>query len=124
MAWDQALDAIGAKDEPLHVARFGQSDAQGVLAGSRDASRYIGYLTKYLTKHLGHCHRASTDSQAGHAARLADAVRYEPCSPTPTGSATASSLVTPGPACGRGPARARPIGLNERDHQARVGYRS
>ena len=37
--WDQALDAIGGHDEPWHVARFGQRfDAQGVLAGSRDAA--------------------------------------------------------------------------------------
>jgi hypothetical protein len=81
--WDQALDAIGENDEPLHVARFGaRFDAQGVLAGSRDASRCIGYLTKYLTKHIGDCHRADTDPQAAHAGRLADALRYEPCSPT------------------------------------------
>ena len=81
--WDQALDAIGDQDEPRHVARFGaRFDAQGVLAGSRDASRCIGYLTKYLTKHLGDCHQADTDAQADHAARLADALRYEPCSPT------------------------------------------
>ena len=81
--WDQALDALGDGDEPLHVARFGvRFDAQGVLAGSRDASRCIGYLTKYLTKHLGHCHQAATDAQASHAGRLADALRYEPCSPT------------------------------------------
>jgi hypothetical protein len=81
--WDQALDAIGDGDEPRHVARFGQRfDAQGVLAGSKDASRCIGYLTKYLTKHLGHCHQAAADAQAVHAARLADALRYEPCSPT------------------------------------------
>ena len=81
--WDQALDAIGDGDEPLHVARFGaRFDAQGVLAGSRDASRCIGYLTKYLTKHLGDCHQADSDSRADHAARLADALRYEPCSPT------------------------------------------
>ncbi len=65
------------------MARFGaRFDAQGVLAGSRDASRCIGYLTKYLTKHLGDCHQAATDAQAAHAARLADALRYEPCSPT------------------------------------------
>jgi len=81
--WDQALDSIGDQDEPLHVARFGaRFDAQGVLAGSRDASRCIGYLTKYLTKQLGDCHQATTDAQAAHAARLADALRYEPCSPT------------------------------------------
>jgi hypothetical protein len=81
--WDQALDAIGDDDEPLHVARFGaRFDAQGVLAGSRDASRCIGYLTKYLTKHLGHCYQMDSDAQAAHAEHLADALRYEPCSPT------------------------------------------
>ena len=81
--WDQALDAITDQDEPRHVARFGaRFDAQGVLAGSRDASRCIGYLTKYLTKHLGDCHHAATDTRADHAGRLADALRYEPCSPT------------------------------------------
>jgi hypothetical protein len=81
--WDQALDAIGDDDEPLHVARFGDRfDAQGVLAGSKDASRCVGYLTKYLTKHVADCHRAGTDDQVRHADRLADALRHEPCSPT------------------------------------------
>ncbi len=81
--WDQALDAISDQDQPLHVARFGQRfDAQGVLAGSRDAARCIGYLTKYLTKHIADCHQAQTDGQHAHASRLADALRYEPCSPT------------------------------------------
>jgi hypothetical protein len=79
--WDEALDAIG-DDEPLHVARFGAKfDAQGVLAGSRDANRCIGYLTKYLTKHLGDCHQDSIGPQAEHADRLVRALRYEPCSP-------------------------------------------
>jgi hypothetical protein len=81
--WDQALDAIGPDHEPLHVARFGQRfDAQGVIAGSRDANRCIGYLTKYLTKHVADCHQAQTPDQHEHAGRLADAVRFEPCSPT------------------------------------------
>ena len=63
--WDQALDAIGAEDEPWHVARFGDRfDAQGVLAGSKDAARCIGYLTKYLTKQVGDCHQADTDAAA------------------------------------------------------------
>jgi hypothetical protein len=31
------------------VGRFGpEFDAEGVLAGSRDSARCIGYLTKYL----------------------------------------------------------------------------
>jgi hypothetical protein len=81
--WDEALDGIGPQDEPLHVARFGPKfDAQGVLAGSRGAKRCIGYLTKYLTKQLGRCHTTDTDAQADHTARLLDALRYEPCSPT------------------------------------------
>jgi hypothetical protein len=81
--WDQALDNIGPDDEPLHVARFGPKfDAQGVLAGTRDASRCVGYLTKYLTKQISGCHAAETGAQRAHAARLADALRYEPCSPT------------------------------------------
>ena len=81
--WDQALDAIGPEDEPWHVARFGtRFDAQGVLAGSKDAARCIGYLTKYLTKQVGECHQVETDAQRAHAARLAEALRYQPCSPT------------------------------------------
>ena len=82
--WDEALDAISpVDDQPLHVVRFGAKfDAQGVLAGSKDATRCIGYLTKYLTKQLGDCHHPDTDAQREHVERLADALRYEPCSPT------------------------------------------
>ena len=66
--WDQALDAIGPHDQPLHVARFGPKfDAQGVLAGTKDADRCIGYLTKYLTKQLGGCHTAEHRRPADHA---------------------------------------------------------
>jgi hypothetical protein len=81
--WDQALDGIGSTDMPLHVARFGAKfDAQGVLAGSKDARRCIGYLTKYLTKQISGCHAAETEAQRDHTARLTAALRYEPCSPT------------------------------------------
>jgi hypothetical protein len=63
------------------VVRFGpRFDAQGVLAGSKDAARCVGYLTKYLTKQIAGCHQADTDAQRSHAARLSDALRYEPCS--------------------------------------------
>jgi hypothetical protein len=80
--WDEALDAIGPADEPRHVVRFGQRfDAQGVIAGSQDANRRIGYLTKYLTKHINDCHHPETQAQEQHTAQLADALRYEPCSP-------------------------------------------
>ena len=81
--WDQALDEIGPDDEPSHVARFGrQFDAQGVLAGTKDANRAIGYLAKYLTKSVDQCHEAATDDQREHVSRLVEALRYEPCSPT------------------------------------------
>src|SRR6202167_879810 len=81
--WDDALDAIADDGEPLHVARFGDRfDAQGVLSGSKDANRCVGYLTKYLTKHVADCHEAATDAQRQHVDRLAAALRYEPCSPT------------------------------------------
>jgi hypothetical protein len=82
-SWDEALDATGPWDEPQHVSRFGeQFKADGVLAGSKDAGRCIGYLTKYLTKHVGDCHTVTTDDQARHADRLVQALRWEPCSPT------------------------------------------
>jgi replication initiator protein RepSA len=82
-AWEDALDAIGPHDEPRHVARFGPKfNAQGVLAGSKDANKCIGYLTKYLTKQVAECHVPETDAQRAHADRLAEALRYEPCSPT------------------------------------------
>jgi integrase len=81
--WDDALDAIGPHDAPRHVARFGPKfDAQGVLAGSKDANKCVGYLTKYLTKQVAECHVPETDAQRAHADRLAEALRYEPCSPT------------------------------------------
>jgi hypothetical protein len=81
-SWDDALDAIGPHDQPLHVARFGPKfDAQGVLAGSKDSARCISYLTKYLVKDLGSCHIPETEAQREHAARLLEALRYEPCSP-------------------------------------------
>src|SRR6266516_731881 len=38
-AWDEVLDVIGDDAEPWHVARFRvRFDAQGVLAGSKDAA--------------------------------------------------------------------------------------
>jgi hypothetical protein len=80
--WDEALDAISQYDLPWHVTRFGDRfDAQGVLAGSPQARRCIGYLTKYLTKQVGDCHQVSTGPQHDHAARLAEALRLQPCSP-------------------------------------------
>ena len=50
----------GTRTSRVHVARFGDRfDAQGVLSGSKDANRCIGYLTKYLTKQVADCHQAA-----------------------------------------------------------------
>jgi hypothetical protein len=43
---------------------------------SSDPSPDRTVLVAYLTRHVSDCH------QAAHAARLADTLRYEPCSPT------------------------------------------
>jgi hypothetical protein len=65
------------------VVRFGaQVKADGVTANSDTTGRMIGYLTKYLTKSLDDCHAVDTDAQRRHVDRLADTLRYEPCSPT------------------------------------------
>ncbi|MEV7011347.1 replication initiator [Streptosporangium sp. NPDC051022] len=86
--WDEALDRLGADAdaEPLHVARFGvQLDVQGVLAGSKDADQCIRYLSKYLMKSLGETVHGADDAgdvgRRAHAARLVEALRFEPCSP-------------------------------------------
>ena len=52
-----------------------------MLAGSPQAGRCIGYLTKYLTQQVDECHQAATGAQHDHAARLAEALRFQPCSP-------------------------------------------
>lgn len=69
----------------MHVVRFGaQVDVQGVIAGSPDAQRRIGYLTKYLTKSLGGTpdpDEPGDRARRDHAARLVEALCYEPCSP-------------------------------------------
>ncbi|MFI6886542.1 replication initiator [Streptosporangium canum] len=86
--WDEALDELDQDDEaePLHVLRFGdQVDVQGIVAGSPDAHKRIGYLTKYLTKGLGDPldpDDAANHARRDHAARMVEALRYEPCSPT------------------------------------------
>jgi hypothetical protein len=85
--FDQALDDLDAVDdvEPQHVVRFGaQADIKGLISGTPDADRRIGYLAKYLTKDIAHCHN-DTDGDltvAGHTDRMVEALKYEPCSPT------------------------------------------
>ena len=108
--WGQALDAIGPDDQPWHVARFGERfDAQGVLAGSPQAARCIGYLTKYLTKQVGDCHQATVGAQHDHAAGWLRPCGFSRVRPgARTGCGTASSPRTSGPARLPAGARARP----------------
>ena len=112
--WDQALDAIGDEDEPWHVARFGvRFDAQGVLAGLEGR---------------GPVHRLP-DQVPDQAGRRLPPGRHRPRSGRTrpgwlrrcgisrarrgarTGSGTASSPRTPGPAWPLAGARARPTTL-------------
>ncbi|UWP87672.1 replication initiation protein [Dactylosporangium fulvum] len=82
--WDDALDQVDADPdaEPVHVARFGpQVHAEGVLGGTRQADKLIGYLTKYLTKSVDACHEMTTDRQTAHLERFWAELRYTPCSP-------------------------------------------
>ncbi|MEV0353137.1 replication initiator [Nonomuraea sp. NPDC050680] len=83
--WDQALDQLDTDEaaEPLHVLRFGvQVDVQGLLAGTPDADQCIRYLSKYLTKSISDSLDPDDQAQRDHAARMAEALRFEPCSPT------------------------------------------
>lgn len=87
--WDDALDQLDCQPDakPIHVARFGrQIDMQGLLAGSPGSERAIGYLTKYLAKSMdstmhGDEEDPLTDRQEAHIDRLADELRWLPCSP-------------------------------------------
>ncbi|MFC4853641.1 replication initiator [Actinophytocola glycyrrhizae] len=77
--WAEAIDDL---DEPRHVVSFGrQVHSKGVLGGSPEAGRHIGYLTKYLTKSTGEVVEAGTDRQRAHHDRLHDQLQVTPCSP-------------------------------------------
>ena len=82
--WAEALNQLDSDPaaEPAHVVRFGvQIHARGVVAGSAEADRYVGYITKYLTKHVADCHPAGSGRQRAHLERLWDQLRITPCSP-------------------------------------------
>jgi hypothetical protein len=80
--FDQACEDL---DEPAHVARFGaQVHVKGILGGTEEAGRHIGYLTKYLTKSITQAaglDENATVRQREHARRLAAELRVTPCSP-------------------------------------------
>ncbi|WP_422647578.1 replication initiator [Actinoalloteichus caeruleus] len=77
--WEEAVDQV---EEPAHVARFGpQVHSKGILGGSAEAGRHIGYLTKYLTKSVGEVVEHDTGRQRAHADRLHAELARTPCSP-------------------------------------------
>jgi hypothetical protein len=84
--WAEAMDQVDTDPDarPAHVARFGdQDDYQGLISGSPDADRSVGYLCKYLTKSIAGTYDAEDEpspARVAHINRLADEVRWLPCS--------------------------------------------
>jgi hypothetical protein len=80
--WEQACQEL---TEPSHVVRFGtQVHVKGILGGTEEAGRHVGYLTKYLAKSIGQAAGLSehaTDAQRDHARRLHAELSVTPCSP-------------------------------------------
>ena len=80
--FDQACEELA---EPVHVVTFGpQVHVKGILGGTEEAGRHVGYLTKYLTKSIGQAAglgEDATDRQRDHARRLHAELAVTPCSP-------------------------------------------
>jgi hypothetical protein len=80
--WEQACEQL---TQPAHIVRFGtQIHAKGILGGTEEAGRHIGYLTKYLSKSIGQAagfDEHATDAQRDHAHRLHAELQITPCSP-------------------------------------------
>lgn len=85
--WAEATAELDQNPDarPAHVMRLGaQVDVKGILAGSADADRTIGYLTKYLAKSMSAPMgegQESGSAGAAHHDRLAREVRWLPCTP-------------------------------------------
>ncbi len=80
--WEQACTEL---TEPSHVVHFGsQVHVKGILGGTEEAGRHIGYLTKYLTKSIGQAagiDEHATQAQRDHVHRLHAELQITPCSP-------------------------------------------
>jgi hypothetical protein len=77
--WDDAIEDV---EEPAHVVTFGrQVHSKGILGGTEEAGRHIGYLTKYLTKSTGEVVEAGSARQREHHDRLHAELSITPCSP-------------------------------------------
>jgi hypothetical protein len=77
--WDNAVNQV---NRPAHVVTFGrQVHSKGILGGTEEAGRHIGYLTKYLCKNVAEIVKQDTDAQRRHADRLHRELAVTPCSP-------------------------------------------
>jgi hypothetical protein len=76
--WEQATADL---TEPSHIVRFGeQVHVKGILGGSQEAGRHIGYLTKTIHQAAGLDDHA-TQAQRDHARQLHAELQITPCSP-------------------------------------------
>jgi hypothetical protein len=89
LTWDEATDPAVLR-VPGHTVFFGaQVHVKGILGGTEEAGRHIGYLTKYLTKDVAHAagHLATddgtdvSDRMREHHRRLLAELALTPCSP-------------------------------------------
>ncbi|WP_245567320.1 replication initiator [Nocardia vinacea] len=80
-SWDAAMDSTWDYENPAHLVRFGtQVHSKGILGGTEEANRHIGYLCKYLTKSVSEVLEAKTPRQHAHYDRLHQALCRTPCS--------------------------------------------
>jgi hypothetical protein len=81
-SWDHACQNL---TEPAHVVHFGeQVHVKGILGGTEEAGRHLGYLTKYLTKSISQAaglDEHATEAQRDHLQRLHAELQITPCSP-------------------------------------------
>ncbi|MGL5823853.1 MAG: replication initiator [Nocardioides sp.] len=85
--WDQALDQLDQADaDPLHVLAFGsQVDIKGIIGGTEQTQKAVGYLCKYLTKNTAETYLPTDYAEAdprylAHIARLHQEIEALPCS--------------------------------------------
>ncbi|WP_371688602.1 replication initiator [Micromonospora sp. KC207] len=73
----------------MSSASGAQVDARGVMPGTGDAERTIRYVTKYITKNTGDCHRRPPTGN-GHTSTGSGSNSGSPRAPTgaPTGCST------------------------------------
>ncbi len=77
--WDVALEGLSA---PAHVVTFGrQVHSKGILGGTEESNRHIGYLTKYLMKSTSELVDADSDRHRAHHNALHAELAKTPYSP-------------------------------------------